>query len=74
MNKTDSNAVRLLKSQIERRYIIDKMLLTIAVIAAICCLFGTITYLIAISNEIQNPDIEDNELEKNRFDFLVPDK
>jgi len=64
----------LLKSQIERRFIIDKMLLIIAVIAAICCLFGTITYLVAISNEIQNPDIEDNELEKKRFDFLVSDK
>jgi hypothetical protein len=50
------------------------MLLIIAVIAAICCLFGTIIYLIAISNEIQNPDIEDNELVKKRFDFLDPDK
>jgi hypothetical protein len=69
MNKTNPSAVRLQKSQIERRYNINKMLLIIAVIAAICCLFGTITYLIAISNEIQNPDIEDNELEKNRFDF-----
>ena len=69
MNKTDPHAVRLQKSQIERRYNINKMLLIIAVIAAICCLFGTITYLIAISNEIQNPDIEDNVLEKNRFDF-----
>jgi Na+-translocating ferredoxin:NAD+ oxidoreductase RnfG subunit len=69
MNKTNPNAVRLQKSQIERRYNINKMLLIIAVIAAICCLFGTITYLIAISNEIQNPDIEDNVLEKNRFDF-----
>jgi hypothetical protein len=50
------------------------MLLIIAAIAAICCLFGTITYLLAISNEMQNSDIEDNELEKKRFDFLVPDK
>ena len=64
----------MLKSQIEWGFITDKMLLIIAVIAAICCLFGTITYLIAISNEIQNPDIEDNELEKKRFDFLDPDK
>ena len=69
MNKTNPNAVRLQKSQIERRYNINKMLLIIAVIAAICCLFGTITYLIAISNEIQNPDNEYNELEKNRLDF-----
>jgi len=62
------------KSQIKKESIIDKMLLIIALIAAICCLFGTITYLIAISNEIQNPDIEDDELEKKRFDFFVPDK
>jgi hypothetical protein len=47
----------LLKSQIEKGCIIDKMLLIIAVIAAIYCLFGAIIYLAAILNEIQNPDI-----------------
>jgi hypothetical protein len=38
--------------------------LIIAGTAAISCLFGTITYLISISNEIQNPDIEEIEPEK----------
>jgi len=45
------------------------MLLIIAVIAAICCLFGIVTFLIAISNEMQNPDLEDVKLEKHQFDF-----
>jgi hypothetical protein len=35
--------------------------LIIAATATISYLFGTITYLISISNEIQNPDIEEIE-------------
>ena len=44
---------------IESELIIDKKLLIITIIAAISCLFGIITCLITISNEIQNPDIDD---------------
>jgi hypothetical protein len=40
------------------------MLLIIAGTTAISYIFGTITYLISISNEIQNPDIEEIELGK----------
>jgi len=51
-----------LKSDIFRGgQIIDTILLIIAGIAGISCLFGAITYLISISNEIQNPDIEEIE-------------
>jgi hypothetical protein len=38
--------------------------LIIAGIAGISCLFGAVTYLISISNEIQNSDIEEIELVK----------
>ncbi len=38
---------------------IDSILLIIAGIAAISCLFGTITYLVSISNEIQDSDVEE---------------
>jgi hypothetical protein len=38
--------------------------LIIAGIAGISCLFGTIIYLISISNEIQNPDIEEIDVVK----------
>jgi hypothetical protein len=38
---------------------IDSILLIIAGIAAISCLLGTITYLVSISNEIQDADIEE---------------
>jgi hypothetical protein len=38
--------------------------LIVAGIAGISCLFGAITYLISISNEIQNSDVEEIELLK----------
>ena len=40
------------------------LLLIIAGIAGISCLFGAIAYLISISNEIQGPDIEEIEVIK----------
>ena len=55
-------AVGFLESEIFRGgQIIDTILLIIAGIAGISCLFGAIAYLISISNEIQNPDIEEIE-------------
>jgi hypothetical protein len=41
--------------------IINLILYIIAGIAAVSCLFGAITYLVSISNEIQNPDIEESD-------------
>jgi len=44
--------------------IINTLLLIGAGTAAVSCLFGTIIYLISISNEIQNSDIEKTEISK----------
>ena len=45
----------------------------IDVIAAIFCSLEAITLLLVISNVKHNPDINDNELDKERFNFLVPE-
>jgi hypothetical protein len=42
--------------------VISTILLIGAAAAAVCCLFGTVIYLISISNEIQNSEIEDTEI------------
>jgi hypothetical protein len=44
--------------------IINTLLLIGAGAAAVSCLFGTIIYLISISDEIQNSDFEKTELSK----------
>ncbi len=46
---------------------IDTILLIIAGIAGISCLFGIITYLISISNEIQDPDNDEIEFAKYKY-------